>query len=231
MRRGNTVNNNLARIAIVLDRSGSMASIREAAISGFNEFIGQLRAAPGAVTLKLVQFDDQYETVLDKPLSEVPTLTAEMFVPRGTTALLDAQGRTIIELGEELRNLPESDRPGKVIVMTMTDGMENASHQYTYARIAAMIAHQRDVYSWEFMYLGANQDAIRVAAGMGIPLNSAMTFAANNVGVANTMQASADYVNAVRFQSRMGAPAPASFSDKDREAAMADADDPAVQSR
>ena len=85
------------------------------------------------------------------------------------TALLDAQGRTIVELGQELNHLPASERPGKVIVMTMTDGMENASQLYTDVQVAAMVEHQREVYKWQFLYLGANQDAIRVAAGIGIP--------------------------------------------------------------
>ena len=202
--------------------------MRDAAISGFNEFTGQLRAAPGEATLKLVQFDDRYETVFDKPLHEVPWLNAEMFVPRGRTALFDAQGRTIIELGDELRNLPESDRPGKVIVMTMTDGMENASKAYTNERIRAVINHQRDVYKWEFLYLGANQDAISVAADMGIPQSAAITYAANAVAVANTMRASADYVNAVRLDSFCQLPGRVRFSLEDRKAAMANTGDPAV---
>jgi hypothetical protein len=217
------MNHDLTRIAIVLDRSGSMASIQEATILGFNEFIGSLKKTSGAILLKLVQFDDEYETVFDLPLHEVPALTVETFVPRGMTALLDAQGRTLVELGEELKNLPASERPGKVIVMTMTDGMENASHLYSNAQVAAMVQHQRDVYQWQFLYLGANQDAIRVAAGMGIPQAGAMTYSANPLGVANTMQACARTIKASlegdSFYNKL------MFSLEDRKAAIAEAGD------
>ena len=104
-----------------------MSSIQEATVSGFNEFISKLKGGQSVVNLKLVQFDDEYETVFDLPLQQVPELTAAMFVARGMTALLDAMGRTITALGEELASMPEADRPGHVIVMTMTDGLENAS--------------------------------------------------------------------------------------------------------
>jgi len=111
-------------------------------------------------TVKLVQFDDQYETVFDKPLKEVSgTDTKHIPSPRGSTALLDAQGRTIVELGQgSLRALPEQERPSKVIVVTLTDGLENASKQYNLDKIGEMIREQRDKYNWDFVFPGANQD-------------------------------------------------------------------------
>jgi hypothetical protein len=212
---------NSARIAIILDRSGSMQSVRESTISGFNEFIRTQRALPGDVTVKLVQFDDQYEVVFDLPLAEVPELNQALFVPRGRTALFDAQGLTIVTLGEELAALPESERPAKVIVMTLTDGMENASQHYTVEGIASLIRQQSDVYHWDFIFLGANQDAIHTAATMAIPMAQALTYRASKAGTANVFQAAANYVRSSRSG---GSPL---FGRAEREAAMAD-DDPKV---
>jgi len=205
---------NFTRIAIVLDRSGSMESCKESTVAGFNEFIRTQKEIPGEATVKLVQFDDQYETVFDKPLKECPELTQHTFVPRGSTALLDAQGRTIVELGQELAALPESERPSKVIVVTLTDGMENASKQYNLDKIGEMIREQRDKYNWDFVFLGANQDAIATAAAMSIPLPSAMSYSTSKAGVAATMAAVSHYVGAARKGNA------AAFSTEDRKSAM-----------
>ncbi len=205
---------NFTRIAIVLDRSGSMESCKESTVAGFNEFIRTQREIPGEATVKLVQFDDQYETVFDKPLKECPELTQNTFAPRGSTALLDAQGRTIVELGRELAALPESERPSKVIVVTLTDGLENASKQYNLDKIGEMIREQRDKYNWDFVFLGANQDAIATAAAMSIPLPSAMSYSTSNAGVAATMAAVSHYVGAARKGKA------AAFSAEDRKSAM-----------
>jgi hypothetical protein len=203
---------NFTRIAIVLDRSGSMESCKESTVAGFNEFIRTQREIPGEATVKLVQFDDQYETVFDKPLKECPELTQNTFVPRGSTALLDAQGRTIVELGQELAALPEQERPSKVIVVTLTDGLENASKQYNLDKIGEMIREQRDKYNWDFVFLGANQDAIATAAA--IPLPSAMSYSTSKAGVAATMAAVSHYVGAARKGNA------AAFSTEDRKSAM-----------
>ena len=213
---------NRTRIAIILDRSGSMQSVREATIAGFNTFIRSQREQPGEVTVKLIQFDDQYDVVFDKPLADVPELTQDLFVPRGMTALFDAQGRTIVALGEELAALPESERPSKVIVMTLTDGQENASKQYGVDQIAALVKHQTDVYKWDFIFLGANQDAIHTGALMAIAPAASLTYRASNAGTANVFAAAASYVSS----SRRGAPA--AFSEKDRTASMAPDDPNAV---
>lgn len=181
---------NSTRIVIILDRSGSMQSARETTITGFNTFINKQKEVKGDASVKLVQFDDQYEVVFDKPLADVPELTQNTFVPRGGTALLDAQGRTITELGKELAGLPESERPNKVIFVTLTDGQENSSTDYTYAKIKEMTEHQRLQYGWEFVFLGANQDAIKTAASIGILRNSALTYSvADPIAYGNAMQA------------------------------------------
>lgn len=189
---------NFTRIAVILDRSGSMGSCRESTVAGFNTFIVEQKKLPGTATVKLVQFDNEYETVFDVPLQDAPELTQLTFVPRGSTALLDAQGRTIIELGNELEKMPESERPSKVIVVTLTDGEENASKEFTRAKIAEMIKHQRDNYQWDFVFLGANQDAVKVAASMNIPMASAMTYSTSRAGVQASMRAVSNYVGASR---------------------------------
>lgn len=206
------------RIAIILDRSGSMESCKESTVTGFNEFLRTQQELAGEATVKLVQFDDQYETVFDKDLHNCQELNQNTFVPRGSTALLDAQGRTIVELGQELAALPEQERPSKVIVVTITDGMENASRKYNLEQIAAMIKEQRDKYNWDFVFLGANQDAVKTAGAMQIPIASAMSYSASPEGIKNSMAAASRYVIA----SRRGQPA--AFSQADREAAM-DEDD------
>ncbi len=106
-------------------------------------------------------------------------------MPRGSTALLDAQGRTIVELGQELAALAEHERPSKVIVVTITDGLENASKHFNLEQIGEMIREQRDKYNWDFVFLGANQDAIKTAAAMNIPLPSAMSYSTSKAGIAN----------------------------------------------
>jgi len=206
--------NNFTRIAIILDRSGSMESCKESTVAGFNEFIRTQRELPGEAMVKLVQFDDRYETVFDMNLKMCPELTQNTFVPRGSTALLDAQGRTIVELGQELAALPESERPSKVIVVTLTDGMENASKDYNLEKIGEMIREQRDKYNWDFVFLGANQDAIQTAAAMSIPMPSAMSYSTSKAGIAATMAAVSHYVGAARGGKG------AAFSDKDRQAAI-----------
>jgi hypothetical protein len=209
------------RIAIILDRSGSMESCKESTVSGFNEFIRTQRELPGEAMVKLVQFDDLYETVFDLNLTRCPELNQSTFVPRGSTALLDAQGRAIVELGQELAALEEKDRPSKVIVVTITDGLENASKQYNLDQIGALIKEQRDKYNWDFVFLGANQDAIQTAAAMGVPAPSAMSYSTSKAGVAATMAAVSNYVGAYR------AGRAASFSNEDRAAAMAQDDEDA----
>lgn len=157
---------NYTDITLVVDRSGSMASIREDAQGGINTFIKDQAAQPGKCTLTLVHFDHEYEVVHDgKPINEV---TEYGLTPRGSTALLDAVGRAINTTGARLAAMKEEDRPGLVSVVIVTDGQENASQEFTKARIKEMITHQQDVYKWQFTFLGADQDAFAEASSMGI---------------------------------------------------------------
>ena len=142
---------NLTDITIVLDRSGSMASVKDATIEAFNGFLHSQKTGDGTAHLSLVQFDDQYEPLLNAvPIAQVSDLTPATYQPRGSTALLDAIGRTIIESGQRLSRMPEPQRPGSVLFVIQTDGFENAWHNFRLDQINALIAEQRQKYSWEF---------------------------------------------------------------------------------
>ena len=164
----------LTHLYFLLDRSGSMQSIRTDTTGGFDAFIEEQRGLPGRCRVTLAQFDDSYEEVYaDRDLADVPPLD---LVPRGSTALLDALGRLITVAGERLTGLPEADRPGSVIVGVMTDGMENASREWTHPRIKELIEQQTRDYGWQLLYLGADQDAIEEGAKMGFAAGKSMTY-------------------------------------------------------
>ena len=168
------MNKQLTEIAYILDRSGSMQPMVESAITGFNSFLKDQQETPGKANFTLVLFDDEYLLHADRsPLTDVRPLDASSYVPRASTALLDAIGRTINNIGKQLAKTPEKDRPGKVIIAIYTDGYENASTDYTAKKIRKMIRHQTDNYGWEFLFLAANEDAIATAASYGIDSKNA----------------------------------------------------------
>ncbi len=176
--------NNYSEIAFVLDRSGSMESCRDAAIAGFNSFLAEQMKVTGLARLTLVLFDDEYLLPINAlPVAEILPLDHDSYVPRGSTALLDAIGRTVAELGARLAALPEPDRPSQVIVAILTDGDENSSQTYTWREIARVIKEQTEQYRWTFLFLGANQDAIAIAAQMNIAAANAATYVADTAGM------------------------------------------------
>lgn len=209
----------LAAIAIVLDRSGSMASCRESTISGFNKFVEGQKAAPGEAYLSLAQFDseDPFELIFDRcPICDVPELTGNTFIPRGGTPLHDAIGRMIVSLGEKLAGTREQDRPSHVVVVIMTDGQENASHEYEGPEIAQMIAHQQKVYNWQFVFIGANQDAILTGRSLNIPMGASMNM--NCFDPNATISTYTSTSAAVTRSRTMGGPI--SYTAQERKAAM-----------
>jgi hypothetical protein len=170
-------------ISIVLDRSGSMESVKADTIGGYNAFLEGQKKAPGRATITLAQFDHVYEKVYEgMDIKNAEPLDNHTFQPRGTTALLDAIGRTIEETGRRLAAMVENERPGKVVFVILTDGEENSSKKFTAEQINSMIQHQRDAYQWEFVFLGANQDAINTASRLGIAQQNALSYAANSAG-------------------------------------------------
>lgn len=191
--------NDLTHLLFILDRSGSMASIARDAIQGFNSFLAQHLEEPGDARLTLVLFDDQFEVPCDGiPLPEATPLDHRTFVPRGSTALLDAIARAIDDLGLKLAATPDDQRPGAVIVAILTDGYENASRHHTWHDVQQRIRHQSDTYQWRFLFLGANQDAIATAARVGIDAHDSATFAADGPGTAASMDAFARKSKSIR---------------------------------
>lgn len=177
---------NHTEIVAILDRSGSMLKIVDDSVGGFNAFIEEQKKVAGTASLTTILFDDEYEKIYEnKNLNEVEPMTTEIYKPRGWTALLDAIGKTINDVGIRLSNTPEDQRPEKVMVCILTDGDENDSKEFTNDKIKEMINHQRDVYKWEFCFLGANIDSFAVAGSFGIHSNYTCNFVANAVGVNN----------------------------------------------
>jgi hypothetical protein len=177
------INTHYSEIAFVLDRSGSMECCQQAAIDGFNQFLNEQQNTEGLAKLTLVLFDDEYLVpVSSVPVQEVIPLTHDTYQPRGCTALLDAIGKTVDDLGLRLAALAEKDRPGQVIVAILTDGLENASQRFNWKEIAGKIKHQTDTYKCIFLFLGANQDAIATAANLSIAANNAASYVADTAG-------------------------------------------------
>lgn len=205
----------LTHIYFLLDRSGSMQSIKTDTEGGFAAFIEEQRKAPGECRVTLAQFDNEYGVVyVDRALADVPPLDLQ---PRGSTALLDAMGRTITDAGVRLAALPEDQRPGTVIVAIMTDGHENASQEWTRPAIKALVTQQSTQFAWQVMYMGADQDAIEVGEGLGVDRDLAVTYSRGKA--AQTMAVTSAKIGRLR-QARLSAPAAAmeAFTDEERTA-------------
>lgn len=193
------MNQNLTEIVFILDRSGSMESLTEETIGGFNSLIEKQKNEEGDAMVTAVLFDDMYEILYDHiPINQVKRLTRKEYYARGCTALLDAAGRTITNVGKRLAETKEEERPGKIVVVITTDGYENASREYTKPQIRAMIEHQRDVYKWQFMFLGANIDAVSEADSLGIRPCMSATYSATNAGVNSTFRAMDKVIGFIR---------------------------------
>jgi hypothetical protein len=196
------MNPHLTEIAYILDRSGSMQPMQEPAVAAFNDFIKSQLDVPGDARLALIQFDDAYEVhVSAKPIQDVPQLTAATYTPRGSTALLDAIGRTIKETDRRISALPEDDKPGKVILAIFTDGEENASQEYTIKHIGDLIRLYRDQKGWEFLFLAANQDAIASGSAMHMDASLSANVSFSMKGIKSTGGAMARKVRAMRMKS------------------------------
>lgn len=183
-------NHGCTEIVVILDRSGSMNSITDDAIGSFNAFLAEQQKLKGKALLTLILFDDKYDIVHNGiDIQDIKPLDKNTYVPRGMTALLDAIGKTINSVRERINNMPEDQRPEKVLVGILTDGHENASHEYNRNAIMKLIDEKDE--GWEFLYLAANQDAIREGSSIGIGMNNCHTIIgdgntfANGIGAAS----------------------------------------------
>jgi hypothetical protein len=213
-------NPDLTLIAALLDRTGSMESCKRATEDGFNELINSQKQLPDRAVVTLAQFDQHPgapvpdSVYTNKPITDVPKLNLK---PRGMTPLLDATGAFITSIGAQLNALEEDRRPGKVICLIMTDGMENASTEWTWERVQELIKQQTEVYSWQFMFLGANIDAVQVGGRMGFTRDASITYDSADYDSTNAVWAA---TSANVSGLRSGLQANASYSPDQRDEAM-----------
>lgn len=172
----------VTEIVFLLDRSGSMSGLESDTIGGFNAFIDKQRRE-GQTLVTAVLFDDKYEVLWNGIDARLATLTENEYYVRGATALLDAVGKAILDVGCRLAQTSEAARPGKIIFVITTDGMENSSREFTYEKVKKLILHQQKAYNWEFIFLGANIDVASEAQSLGIDGDNAFSFEASQDGV------------------------------------------------
>ena len=178
------MNPNLSEVIFILDRSGSMAGLTNDTIGGYNAFIEEQKKDPGETKLTTVLFDHEYEILHNGVnVHDVAPMTTKDYWPRGCTALYDAIGKTINDVGHRLSNTAEDERPSKIIFVITTDGMENASREYSQRKVKEMIEHQTNKYSWQFIFLGANIDVKEVASDIGISMDFAASYTTTTKGV------------------------------------------------
>ncbi|NMB27347.1 MAG: VWA domain-containing protein [Tissierellia bacterium] len=196
------MNMDLTEIIFLLDRSGSMAGLESDTIGGFNAFIDKQKQLEGKAIVTTVLFDDKYEILWNGVDINKVKLTDKEYYVRGSTALLDAVGKTIIDVNYRLSKTSEDERPGKIIFIITTDGMENSSREFTYENIKQLIQHQQEKHDWEFIFLGANIDTAKEANNIGIDMNNAYSFEASESGVESMYDIVHDSVLEIRNNSR-----------------------------
>lgn len=175
----------LTELVFILDRSGSMGGLESDTIGGFNSMIAKQKKQEGEANVTTVLFDDRCDLIHDRfPIGVIKPLTEDDYYVRGCTALLDAVGKTIHKMGNIQKYLPDEMKAEKVIFVITTDGMENASRTYKYDEIRYMIERQKKRYGWEFLFLGANMDAVEEAKKFGISEERSVTFQNDSEGIA-----------------------------------------------
>ena len=190
---------NLTEIVFILDRSGSMSGLESDTIGGFNSMIAKQQKEEGEAIVSTVLFDDETDVIHDRvAIGEVKKLTEDDYYVRGCTALLDAVGGAIHHIGNVHKYAREEDRPAKTLFVITTDGLENASRHYSFKDVKKLIKRQQEKYNWEFLFLGANIDAIEVAGNMGISRDRAANYNCDEIGTALNYQVLEAAVTRVR---------------------------------
>ena len=189
----------LTELVFILDRSGSMSGLEADTIGGFNSLIAKQKKEEGTALISTVLFDDHAEVLYDRiSLDRIESMNDRQYYVRGCTALLDALGGAIHHIGNVHKYAREEDRPEKTIFIITTDGMENSSHRYTYDKVKKMVERQRDRYGWEFLFLGANIDAIEVAGRFGVQANRAVNYECDGEGTQLNYEVLSKAVSRVR---------------------------------
>jgi uncharacterized protein YegL len=195
---------NLTEIVFILDRSGSMSGLESDTIGGYNSFLKTQREVEGEAKVTTVLFDDKYMKLHDRvDINNVNPITEKEYFARGMTALLDAIGKTIIDIGVNLRDTPEQEMPSKVIFVIITDGHENASKEFTYKKVKELISHQQSKYSWEFIFLGANIDAVKEAGNLGIRASRTANYMADAQGIGAVYSSLAENISSFRVEGQI----------------------------
>ena len=176
-------NKNLTELVFILDRSGSMSGLEGDTIGGYNSLLEKQRKEVGEATVTTVLFDDQYEMIHDHAaIGKVKDITNKEYFARGMTGLLDAVGKTINHVSNRHKNALDREVPEKTMVVIITDGYENASREFVLPQVKQMIERQKAEFGWEFLFMGANIDAVSTAAGFGISPDRAVTYEADSKG-------------------------------------------------
>ena len=189
----------LTEVVFVLDRSGSMGGLEEDTIGGFNSMLKKQREEEGEALISTILFDHETQVLHDRvPVEKVEPMTKEQYFVRGSTALLDALGGAIHHIGTVHKYAREEDRPEKTIFIITTDGMENASRRYTAEKVKEMVKKEKENYGWEFLFLGANIDAVKTAGRFGIGADRAYNYCCDKKGTALNYRVIDETVSAVR---------------------------------
>ena len=196
----------LTEVVFILDRSGSMAGLEKDTIGGFNAMLEKQRRGEGQALISTVLFSNESAVIHDRvDAREVPPLTERDYFVCGCTALLDAVGGAIHHIGNVHKYAREEDRPERTLFVITTDGMENASRHYDLRRVRTMIERQKARYGWEFLFLGANIDAVDTAARLGIDADRAANFHCDAQGTQLNYEAVSDAVSAMRCAAPLSA--------------------------
>ena len=194
---------NLTEIVFILDRSGSMYGLEADTIGGFNSLIQKQQGEEGEAYVSTILFDDAQQVLHDRVnLKDIQPMTRKEYQVQGCTALLDALGSAIHHIGNVHKYAREEDRPEKTLFIITTDGMENSSRRYSYEKVKQMVKRQKEKYGWEFLFLGANIDAIGVAGRFGISEDRAVKYECDSVGTAVNYRALNKAVSRVRESAR-----------------------------
>lgn len=194
-----TRNDQLTELVFILDKSGSMAGLERDTIGGFNAMLEKQKAAEGEAVVTTVLFNNGYELLHDRiPVRAVAPLTKREYEVGGSTALLDAAGRTIHKIINAAKRTAPEYRPGKVMFVITTDGHENASREFSYEQIRTLIERQKKEYGWEFLFLGANIDAVAAAGQFGIGADRAANYHADGAGTRLNFEAVSEAISGLR---------------------------------
>jgi len=208
-------------ISIIIDRSGSMSTMAKEVVSGFNSLLNKQLKVEGEATMTVVQFDHEYQVLNDFiKINKVKELDANTYSPRGNTALLDAMGKTIEDVRTKINALEDNEKPSKAIFVFITDGEENCSKQYSRERVFEMIedlkseSKEENSIDWDFVFIGANQDAISAGSSLGIARGASLTYDSSGKGATTAFMSLSDGLTSYRCATKG---VNYSFSDKDRE--------------